>query len=244
MAFIEPSELAKRQNLSYAGYGYWKNTHNQITHQTVGSRLIKLPTPKNEHIIKEEYIQSKLRTTYFSKYEMPSYHSDILDKNEIRWIWYYTGANGYKKVNNFLREPNKEDMYDEDEIEVHERYNHYLQSSLNKLPNYKNQVFRWSSVPKDIFKKMKVGGVYADAAFTSTSFKDDDEYANSFISGSTSTVSVKFVIKSKTGKNISSFNDYGEPEVLFKPQTKFKIEKIENTLPGTKYTKIVFLEEI
>lgn len=97
-----------------------------------------------------------------------------------------------------------------------------LNKGLDKLPSYQGFVRRGAKLPPDIRAQHQVGKVVEYPSFTSTStahgFGGQD----------------LFVIFSKSGKPIMSFND-GEKEVLFKTNAKFKVLEVETVGEQKKY---------
>ena len=105
---------------------------------------------------------------------------------------------------------------------------------------YQGTVFRGvKDLPDSLKKQMMPGGTFADAAFLSTSINPDVAFSQD----SAFTGSVRFVIHSKTGFRISQWSNYAEEEVLFPPQTLFRIQSI---LPGEtpNVQAVITMEEI
>jgi hypothetical protein len=95
-----------------------------------------------------------------------------------------------------------------------------MDKSLDKLPNYKGEVYRGIKTGNINDFSSRVGENIKFKGYTSTS--KDKEIANDFGKH------ISFVIKSKRGKNIEkqASAEY-EKEILFKRNTKFKINKVE-----------------
>ncbi len=89
------------------------------------------------------------------------------------------------------------------------------ENALSRMPVFKGTVIRGTDINPDNYK---VGQTVTEKGFTSTT-------KNSNYGGD-----VKFVIQSKTGRDIDRISDYkgSENEVLFKPGTKFKVTKKES----------------
>lgn len=117
-----------------------------------------------------------------------------------------------------------------------------LRKALDKLPDYKGTVIRKQTEFDEFFqleKLMEENKTFKPGQYWSTStptgkFRCDYKFI--------------FVIKTKTGKKVDSFSDFSEEqEVIIKPDTEFKILKIQNATEekkGTKKIKIIYLEEI
>ena len=92
-----------------------------------------------------------------------------------------------------------------------------LNAALSKLPSYKGTVTR--GAPIESGRYYSPGMIVKERAFTSTSKKSTSRFNSN---------DTKFVITSKTGKDISSFSKHpGEKEVLFRSGTRFRVTKLE-----------------
>lgn len=126
----------------------------------------------------------------------------------------YTGSL-YSPVNEYLRanrKPKDEDF---------EKYIKVTNSGLEKLQKYKGSVYRGADLtPEQIneYKKaFKKGEVWTEKGFTSSSMEKQSAFKGS----------VRYEIISKTGVIIEDLSKFQhEKEVLFKPNTKFKILEI------------------
>jgi outer membrane biosynthesis protein TonB len=102
-----------------------------------------------------------------------------------------------------------------------------ITSALNKLPDYDGIVYRGTPIrsltPEQIEANYLPGSIITEKGFTSTSASSGAKFDGE----------VQYEIKSRTGKKIQDLSQYkGENEVLFRPDTKFKVtgfEKIGNT---------------
>jgi len=163
----------------------------------------------------EQFVNDRLKSS-FDEFQQSSIGTNIteLDQYEKTLIYHYT-IGGYEDLNENLRD-NKDDEY-----EVH------LNNALEKLPDFKDLVFRGRKLT------LKQLQIYKDAEKNNT-----DIIYKSFLSTSTSSAVANlfgntiFIIKSKTGKNIEALSYYGinsqnEREVLFKSKTKFKVLEIK-----------------
>ncbi len=105
-----------------------------------------------------------------------------------------------------------------------------LNSSLDKLPSYNNDVYRGISFPNmeeaiNFIKNIKVGQTITELGFTSTSIKQG--VALEFLR--TNKAGFLFKIKSKNGKWIGELSDFQEElEVLFKSGSIFKVKKMHD----------------
>lgn len=129
---------------------------------------------------------------------------------------YYISSESYK-INEKLR---TNDYLSEDEKVLINN----LDTALQKMPKYEGTVYRSldSSImenPAEFWRLHQPGSIVGYRAFTSTSLKVYDE-----------NMDIQCVIKSKTGRNITSFNKK-EEEILFGRDSLFRVERIEgNTI--------------
>ena len=131
-----------------------------------------------------------------------------LSEEQMISIYAYT-AGAYKDLNSALRKGNKK------EIDKTAFFASSLDSALKALPNYTGEVYRGTQLPPNVLKTYNVGSTVSDPAFLSTSVMG--HYPGPH----------QMKIKSKTGKVISPFSSHpSEVEVLFAPNTKFKVVKI------------------
>ena len=139
-----------------------------------------------------------------------------LSHSDIAHIKAYTGA-GYRKSNSQLRNGS---------IDEHTfRHTRNLERALEKLPPHRGTVGRKTELTAEQFALYKPGMIVQERAFTSTS------KSTTTWSGST-----RYMITSKTGRDVSSLSMHkDEDEVLFKPNTAFKITRIEG--------KTIYMEE-
>ncbi len=96
-----------------------------------------------------------------------------------------------------------------------EEYAHYTKTiiaGLAKLPNYRGKVTRGTTLPESELAKLKPGKVWTPKGFTSTS------------TGKAFGGPHRLKIQSRTGKEVSWISRHAhEKEVLFKPNTKFRV---------------------
>jgi hypothetical protein len=90
-------------------------------------------------------------------------------------------------------------------------------SAMRKRPVHRDTVYRGSVLPQSVMDELHPGATFCDRGFMSTTKIEKVAFIS--MEGS-----VKFVIESKTGVDISSISSLKhEAEVLFRPGTKFKI---------------------
>lgn len=99
--------------------------------------------------------------------------------------------------------------------ERHQIYIKAMTTGLDRLPSYKGTVIRYTSLPVAVLEAHRVGEIVTYDAFTSTSKRPDWSWVGSH----------RFVIYSaKKGKSVEAFSiNPQEQEVLFPPNTKFKV---------------------
>lgn len=139
-----------------------------------------------------------------------------LTEKELWALNTYISSNSYG-INNSLRSGEELESNEQEIV-------NNLDSALSKMPKYEGTVYRSldSSVmenPEEFFKLHQPGRIVGYKAFTSTSLEVYDEKLD-----------IQCIIKSKTGRNITSFNE-NEKEILFERDSLFRIEKINgNTI--------------
>ncbi|GAB2586510.1 ADP-ribosyltransferase [Spirosoma areae] len=138
-----------------------------------------------------------------------------VDHEELASIWAYTESE-YYDLNRFLRA----ELIDKDEH--YAALNRVLSAALKKVPAYKKDVYRGTTLPADILNEykdhLKRGKPIQHKSFTSTSANP----LKAFNEG------VKMVIRSKTGRRIVKISKFAsEDEVLFDAGTWFTVNKIE-----------------
>lgn len=153
-----------------------------------------------------------------------------LNVEEVLAIHAYTENDYYKGINKVLRSRSVSKA-------ERERYTpiiNLMKSGLKKLPVYKGNVIRWVSWSETTLKRLKVGSTKVFKAFTSSSKKPNFTW-----SGNT-----KLQIKAYKAHFIGMISQYPtEEEVLFMPNSKFKVLAIDLALcSGCKST--VELEQV
>ena len=115
----------------------------------------------------------------------------------------------------------------------------FASAALDALPNYTGTVYRGASLPNDVVDQYVVGKVMAEKAFTSTSLKPD--VAENFSGSGDGFKAVNYTISSKKGKAVGSLSAVPkEEEILFKPDTQFKVLS-KKTKKGVVH---IYLEEV
>lgn len=161
-----------------------------------------------------------------------------LTETDVQSIEYYT-KNGYKQINGQLisGQNNKPETT---------RAINRLNEALEKIPNYEGTVYRGDSFDSDnkwfsFLNSIKNKEVFTYKGFMSTSEeKDVTQGFDTIFKGA-----AIFRINSKTGKSIKDFSDnYNELEVLFKPNTSFRIDDWDWINEDRRKKMIVTLTEI
>ena len=130
-------------------------------------------------------------------------------------------------------------------IDIIETYQKNLTRVLEKVDNYQGNVQRYIKTTDRSaisYYEKNIGKDISWKGFSSTGKKGSGSTPDwADIKGDKDMAGILFKIKSKTGKDIQSFSAFpDEKEVLFLPDTKFKIIKIVKD----KHSHQVFLEEL
>lgn len=137
---------------------------------------------------------------------------------EIVALKAYSGAT-YYEVNGMLR--GTADFTDKQRKRYTEEAE-FTSAALSALPSYNGMVYRGANLSQDIIDKYKVGEVFTEKAFTSTSSKES--VTDSFVAPEDAKRTVKYNIQSKKGKSIKEFSQVPEEEeILFDSNTSFKV---------------------
>ncbi len=166
---------------------------------------------------------------------------DDMKKEEVMGIYSYTTNDIYRKLNKVLRSSKATAS----EKKQYAPIVKIINAGLKKLPNYKGQVVRFEK--KKSISRFGVGKVKTFKAYTSSSKKKGFCWSGN----------VKMVIQSKTGKYIAPMSAYNsEDEVLFAPNTKFKVTKVvkvkkksDGSLPSPnchdeKTLNVIYMDEV
>ncbi|MGB0455103.1 MAG: ADP-ribosyltransferase [Bacteriovoracaceae bacterium] len=146
----------------------------------------------------------------------------------------YYSSNDYYDLNYSLRSVRNKDgslnqENDKKRLKIKEKLQSYIEvtrDGLNLLPKFEGTVYRDLKLPERIKHHYHVGNIVSLEGFTSTSKLAD-------LSSRVLHTVDKFIIKSISGRDISNISaESFEKEVLFKPDTKFKITKIEDKPKG------------
>lgn len=141
-------------------------------------------------------------------------HGTNLDAEHAKAIYAYTDDKFYSKINSQLVKGNQTPEM--------QGLTEAINDTISKAKPHEGTVYRGVGIgdkelAAKVLAKYEVGKETTATAFTSTS--TDKETAHSF--GDT----IHFEIKSKTGMHIEGLSKVaGEEEVLFKTNTKFKVE--------------------
>jgi len=155
-----------------------------------------------------------------------------LDKHDRYAILDYTGP-GFAVLNKALRSGAVS-------ADIQQRIDGVVRAmSKRQMKVYQGTVYRGAKLPSTIQDTLCPGDTFSDAAFLSCSSKK----ASAFVSKGRTL----FEIKSKTGVDISAQSEHkNEAEVLFRPNTMFKIksveEKYDDRLHG--FVTLVAMEEL
>ena len=161
-----------------------------------------------------------------------------LTETDVQSIEYYT-KNGYKQINGQLisGQNNKPETT---------RAINRLNEAIEKIDNFEGTVYRGDSFDSknkwfSFLNSIKNKEVFTYKGFMSTSEeKDVTQGFDTIFDGA-----AIFKINSKTGKSIKDFSDnYNELEVLFKPNTSFRIDDWDWINEDRRKKMIVTLTEI
>jgi len=154
-----------------------------------------------------------------------------LDKHDRYAILDYTGP-GFAILNKALRSGAVS-------VDIQQRIDGVVRAmSKRQMKVYQGTVYRGAKLPSTIQDTLCPDATFSDAAFLSSSSKK----ASAFVSKGRTL----FEIKSKTGVDISAQSEHkNEAEVLFRPNTMFKIKSVEekhDDLHG--FVALVTMEEL
>ncbi|CAB9528034.1 NAD:arginine ADP-ribosyltransferase [Seminavis robusta] len=158
--------------------------------------------------------------------------SKRLSDHDIAAVVHYT-ALGYQRMNKVLRNVTIDGCVDC--LKVDDRWD-------ESLPVHQGTVYRGSSWRRELLYQLQPGAIFADPGFLSTS--TDEQVGKGFKWGSGG---VLFEITSKTGQDVSKHAfgpSQAEAEVLFRPNTMFRITSVERTTEGATEGATVKMEEL
>lgn len=174
----------------------------------------------------EDYKRSKFRDPVKKqKHDKEQKHMvddaaiNTLSNTELNSVNVYS-TEAHKKINPSLRDgiiaaDDSPKKLDENKL----AYTQTMVSGMNKLPPYKGQVYRHSSLFAGYNEVNQVGATVSDMAFMSTTYLATSLKA---LFGS----DILEIIVSKSGRFIKPLSKAAdEDEVLFKPGTRFKVTK-------------------
>lgn len=204
--YKELDEIYEKDNpINYTDEQY-QDKLNYINQKIYKYQRLEMGSLDEENI--EKY--SRMKKKYENKKELLTDNSLTYDERYA--ISTYIGAESYK-INEKLRldlKLNKEDK----------QFIKNLDSALNKIENYDGTVRRSIWIDSDdinyFMKEFKEGKTVSLKSYTSTT---KGEIYNP-------EARIQMTIKSKTGKNITKYNE-GEQEILFKRNTQFKVIKVD-----------------
>jgi hypothetical protein len=163
-----------------------------------------------------------------------------LTRQEIGAMYSYNTLSGHRVVNNALRGmTSREAMFTED-IAGHHVDQRVIQDSikvlasgLNKLPQWRGNVFRVAKFASDHpLANIKPGQVMTEPAFLSSTRSEvyRDGLATLMTMGlkkETGTTGVVYTIIAKNGRRLSFRNNPQEDEVVFLPGSRFRVTSTE-----------------
>jgi len=141
---------------------------------------------------------------------------------ELMAIYYYTESQGYKEMNQVLRGQSKPlaeklDIKEKNLIRSADKNIKVATSGLNRLPGFKGKTYRgldFATMGIDPDEYYKVGQVIEEKGFTSTTKNQTMRYPGNV---------VWEINANKGGKDISEIEAFTNEEVLFPPNSKFKV---------------------
>jgi hypothetical protein len=140
--------------------------------------------------------------------------------------------NGYKKLNKYLRMG--EGKKDPAEAKYYETFSKILKIALDKLPSYKEPVFRGNKIRLktvdqiDFIKNLDVGDEYEVSGFDSYSADMDGEVADNFVGAHSTHYSYLSIYEGKNAKDITAISDIPEEDERIIPTgTRLKVSKVK-----------------
>lgn len=160
------------------------------------------------------------------------------------WAIFSYTSRGYMLSNRFLRTGNASFVSAESILALCR----LIGSAINQLPDFCGKVYRvlWTE-SEWLIARYKPGCIVTEHAFTScaSSKKGIEEYIRKTPAEVNKGAKVFFVIESQTGKEIKKFSQFKqEGEVIFRPETSFKVIKNEKSMENGKETFKIRLKEI
>lgn len=145
----------------------------------------------------------------------------------------YTGQ-AFMEMNEILRKPNIK-KFTQQEKEAYNAVSALAADGLGKLPPYKGIVYRGTSLTRKQQAQYIPGAIVQDAGFVSAACSNFGAFAGN----------TQYVIQSHQGVDVDKISaNEGEKEVLFAPNTKFKVTGVERENLGSYSQLTVYMEEI
>ena len=163
---------------------------------------------------------------------------------EMSALEFYTTPRGVAHINNTLRGNDQRlknylsQTNDDYNLKTAKRIALYeaklAASALSKLPKHQGNVYRGVEFDAKTLAKYTPGTVVSDPGFASTTRNPLKKFGGN----------TQMVIRSKNGRYISDYMNKYQEEVLFAPETKFRINKVSQQQIGEKEYSVLFMEEI
>lgn len=212
----------KSKKVPDMAYKEWYNKYvNGDNSNTLGYNIIREEiTPLTDEELKyQDPYQNILKTKNYSDWE-----KNISSKEQIA-INNYTSCNYYEDVNNLLRGTyNCDDKEYKEELE---NIINYTNQALSKFTTEKDYTVYRGTYARHGVENFKIGDTFIlDKGFSSATFSE--QITEDFSGGDGC---VLYRIRVPKGKNVGAYIDKfsmnkGEEEFLFKPNTKFRLLKI------------------
>lgn len=213
--------------------------HSHTTVSSHGAIFEEFLAVSGYKLNSEEYYRAYIKRYESKKAELQFGNGSF---DEFLALVLYKG-DGYRDINRGLRwQQFKDKQHEKAFIKVVE----YMNSALNRIKPYQGYVKRGASLPPEQIEQFQKGNFFSFQTYVSTSLKP----APLFISAKEAN-RVVFILKSKTGRPIEDVvrvnssspgtNTWDEGEVIFKPQTAFKVLEVKKNPDGP--TKI-YAEEV
>lgn len=166
---------------------------------------------------------------------------------EVAALRHYTSTIGYKEINMTLRGQDaaleewrgKQSWWNDKRSSAQVKKEaladvKMTRSALNKLPKYEGYAYRGGFFPDEMIDQLKVGKVFKDKGFTSTTRNRNTAYPGNYA----------MRIKSKTGRDITAHEKFSNDEILFQPSTRFKVLSKRAVSRSGRKTWLLEMEEI
>lgn len=166
---------------------------------------------------------------------------------EVAALRHYTSTIGYKEMNMTLRGQSealddwrgKQSWFEDKRSSAQVKKEALIdvkmaRSALNKLPKYEGYAYRGGFFPDEIIDQLQVGKTFKDKGFTSTTKNRNTTYPGNYA----------MRIRSKTGRDITAHEKFSNDEVLFQPNTRFKVLGKRAVSRSGRKTWLMELQEI